>query len=948
MNEKGVSYEADPDQKYEGLTEKHKALKSQLEEAILQYIRDEKSKPVTIQGPYGSGKTQLLYHLFKFSWENGGVGIYTHLERILPPPPHEMGPEDYAEHLKKIVNDEIQLLRNGESKLMTGKVKDYAVSSIKKIGSNNNPIVLFVDEVEQQYKLLDRRVNTDDHSPMRAVIARVNNGEAGFYLVLAFAPVSFYEFSKGEAQTGRYLPMILPIVEPKTFRAFFGEIGNLIWWMGRGRYRGVSRIQDVFTANVANIKELSKKELLDVCRNIGPIGGVNALEFENIEDIYDWKNFRDFLVHLEPKDDGGEIHSANIKVVTKCLLYNAKKHNLNDVLEKSLKDSKVSKVTEISYYFSVILDAISTSDEKIPLFNESDDWKELLSIVEEIILEFEGEDRLPLEDLKRLLNNVSDFYFNIRRNAENIGELKEGSCINPTFLHTLFPFPICSPNLTSDKKIEKQRENLGDQTYLGREEHDGVSVFFFLNEDRIKEYLSQESKSFLKETKALVAVNLGKGKETEIPKLSQWLRNQGRLKIITPGGILSDFLVSFFYWMKSEKKENLPITTMSGKLEENQSIPEKDKARKIAYYNSRIKEYFNRELPKVPTPRYTLIDKTGFEDFKIGRVGLVPEITGFAFVEGKNDIESVYKFRQDFEKTQFIRKKSTDKKTGIPTAVENLVVADKKTKNPTLGAVLRRISDSFREHLPDLTEVAKETSKDEFVTIPADDDSERIFEGIYLYLKEWRDPSKAKEKFQGAKNSWDELTKRVDELTKKISAFEQTINNNLLLTHSLEADKTIIRSIGETLTDCQNKISPYTKFLLSIFIDKTGEVGEPKLNEIEKKFGEFQNSIKDTIVEYKSTLGDIKTFEKDTFEWINRKELKLQQEFQQNFEDICQDFTKGGKIDLDNVPEADSFIESVGEIVNELQTLQEINESVRQCKIKAQEINKKLKEWEAK
>jgi hypothetical protein len=161
-------------------------------------------------------------------------------------------------------------------------------------------------------------VVTDDNSPMREVIARINNGASGFYLVLAFAPVSFYEFSKGEAQTSRFLPTILPIVEPMTFRTFFGETGNLIWWMGKGRYRGVSRTQDILNANISDIRKISKKELFEVCNNIGSIGGVPALEFENIEKVDDFDTFRDFLIHLEPNENGGEIHSGPTKVVTKC------------------------------------------------------------------------------------------------------------------------------------------------------------------------------------------------------------------------------------------------------------------------------------------------------------------------------------------------------------------------------------------------------------------------------------------------------------------------------------------------------------------------------------------------------------------------------------------------------------------------------------------------------
>ena len=892
---------------------------------------------------YGSGKTQLLYHLFKSTWEKGGVGIYTHLENIIPT--QKIGPLKYADYLKELVNEEVDLLRKGKSKLMNGKVRDYAISHMKQI---NSFIALFVDEIEQQYKSLDETVETGDHSPMREVMARVNNGEAGFYLALAFAPVSFYEFSKGEAQTNRFLPIILPITKPETFRSVFKEIGigNLIWWMGRGRYRGILRTQDIFTDNVPNINEISKKELQDVCYYMGSIGGVPPLEFESIERIDDFSIFRDFLIHLEPKESGGEIHSGNIKLIKKCLLYNNEKDNLNNILEKSLKSSEISKVTDISYYLSIILDGLSTSDGKIPLFINSNDWKELLNMVEDIILEFEGENRLPSEDLKRLQDNITNFSYEIRSNAESTSDLKECYCITPTFLRTLFPFPISSPNLLTDKKIEELRETLGDQTYLGKEELNGRYVFFFLNENKIRNYLVQESKSFLKETKVLVAVNLGKEGNVAMPKLSQWLRKEGRLKIITPTRILSDFLVSFFYWMRNEKGESIPISSLFEKLTESQSIPEKEKARKIAYYNSRVREYLNSELPKLPSSKYILSDKTGFDEFKDRRLGFVPEVIGFSFVDSKNDREAVYKFRTYFEKTQFIREKSTNKKTGVTSAVEKLVVKNKQTKGITTGVVLRRISDSFNKHLPNLTEVVDETSKDEFVTIPADSDYEQIFKGIFLYLRDWKDSSKAVEKFQKTKDNWGELTSRIDSLSKKMRDFEELTDENISLTHSLEADKTIIASVGKMLDDYKNKISPYTKFLLSTFIEKTiEEVVEPKLNEIEKRFGDFQYSIKDKIERYKSAFKSVEDFEKDTFLWLNKHKDDIQSEFEQEFEGVCQDFTRSGKIDLESVPDTESFIKGVEEITGELQVLWEINESIKQCKTKAQKINKKLEEW---
>ncbi len=942
MEDKIISYEADLDQKYETLTERHGNIKRDLEAELSLYLKEKKAtKPITIQGPYGSGKTQLLYHLFKFTWENGGVGIYTHLEKIIPI--DGMGSESYADYLNELLNKEIDLIRKGESELMRGRVRNYAVNYMGKISNSDNSIVLFVDEIEQQYKLLDERVRTDDHSPMREIMARVNRGDADFYIVLAFAPVSFYEFSKGGAQTDRFLPKILPIVQPKTFRKIFGGIGNLVWWMGKGRYRGVSRIQDIFRLNVPNINKISRKELQDVCRNIGSFGGVPALDFESIEKIDDFDNFKDFLIQLEPKKGRGEMYSGNIKIIKRCQIYDRKNHDLNNILEKSLRSSGASKVTDIAYYLSTLLDALSTSEDRMPLFTDPDDWKELFNLAEDIILEFEGEANLPLEDLTKLRDRVSDFSYNIRRNAENAILSEEGYCITPGFLRTLFPLPISSPNLTTEK-IEKQRESLGDQTYLGREEHDGISVFFFLNEDKIRKYLVQESKSFLKETKALVAVNLGQEEEFNVSKLARWLQKEGRLKVITPRGVLSDFLASFFYWIRNEKQESLPVARLSEKLVENQLVPEKDKARKIAYYNSRVKEYLDSELPKPPPAKYILRDKTGFDP----KIGFASGVMGFAFVDNKNDWEAVYKFRSEFESTQFVQAESSKKQTGVPTALENLVIEDKRTKTISTGAVLKRVNDSFDKHLPDLKDVVEEISRDDFLTIPADEDSKLIFEGIFLYLKEWEDTSKAEEKFQEEKSNWDGLISQINKLSAKIKEFEKSTDENILLTHSLEADKTKIASIGKILAEYQTKISPYTKFLLSTFVGRTIAVAEPKLNEIDKNFQGFLYRVGDEVKRYRSNLNNIEAFEKDTLEWVNESKDKIRDKFRQKFKEACQELTKGGKISLENVPDVTTFTESVGEIADELQMLGEINEGIKRCKTKAWEINEKLRKWEAK
>ena len=79
-----ISYEAGLDRDYLALTDKHKSIVVTIESALTAFIQHGKAKPITIQGPYGSGKTQLLYHLFKYVWDKGAIGIYTHLEKLVP------------------------------------------------------------------------------------------------------------------------------------------------------------------------------------------------------------------------------------------------------------------------------------------------------------------------------------------------------------------------------------------------------------------------------------------------------------------------------------------------------------------------------------------------------------------------------------------------------------------------------------------------------------------------------------------------------------------------------------------------------------------------------------------------------------------------------------------------------------------------------------------------
>jgi hypothetical protein len=628
-----------------------------------------------------------------------------------------------------------------------------------------------------------------------------------------------------------------------------------------------------------------------------------------------------------------------MKVIKKCRLLGPQ-HDLYSLIEKQLSASKIAGGSDIAYYLTLILDALSNSKHETPLFTEAEDWRELFNMVSDITLEFEGQERMSSIDIEKLRTD-QDFIFNLRRDAENQAPVQDGYCLSPRFLRSLFPFPISSPNLVN-KPITTQRETLGDQSYLAKEELNSVSIVVLLNDDKVREYLTLHATEYLEETKSLLVVNLSEKEFTELPNIAGWLKKQGRLTIANPRGILSDFLVSFFYWMRIERGVSLPLSSLSRSLADGESAPDREKARKIRYYSSRVRDYITAEKPPLPTPKYILRDQTGFD----GKIGFFQQVLGFAFVDNKLDWEAVYKFRLSFEKTEFLRLESNKKGTGVPTALPGLVVETKGT--PSQSAMLRKLNDNFSKYLPEIKEIIKELDRDKFTCIPTEDSAKIAFNALYYYLKEYSDPSAAIEKLRDTKTKWEDLINRIKTLSDNMRDIEKLLGRNVVLTHALESDQAKLIEISKTINEYENKISPYTKFLLSTLMVAIMGILETKLNELEKRFREFKDGIEDEINRYQVTLDGINSYDSDTFEWVNKSQVALKNEFGTELRNACQQFAPGGRLNLENIPDPEPFVEQLGLLSDDLELLSDINECVRLSKTKAKEISKKLQAWEVK
>ena len=69
--------------KWTSLSEEHSEVQRKLQESIRYFIEGKKVTPTCIVGPYGVGKTELMFDGFRYAWKNGIPAFYTTLREIL-------------------------------------------------------------------------------------------------------------------------------------------------------------------------------------------------------------------------------------------------------------------------------------------------------------------------------------------------------------------------------------------------------------------------------------------------------------------------------------------------------------------------------------------------------------------------------------------------------------------------------------------------------------------------------------------------------------------------------------------------------------------------------------------------------------------------------------------------------------------------------------------------
>jgi len=531
---------------WEDLTDEHEDRRESVESNIDTWP-DDIAQASYIIGAIGAGKTQLLAHLFKYAYvEAGKPALYVTMGQLLDEVATEIGypaetdvlsQEQLHEVIETIairrLSDIRNKLENGEEferndyLMDSGRISDLDIyaetlglsrSEFEEIVSNEEEIILIVDEMEESYDRLGEMV-AQTTGPLREVVERVENRDSSFYLLGGFGYASVHEL--GEAEYRRIDPVTLPIIRPQSVRDVLGaDISatrkNFVWWMSRGRpgwleianegydmggqhvsgsYENLAEIPNLAMSRVdivameeleEYVSDLGTEERDQTAYTIFRPAPVNVTEVDGLEN--------DALQSSNPLllADSGLVE---IDAVIEAFLDGAQR--LDEYEDSQVSDQIVRR------YLVRILRAIASDEEELvfgattmPVFQQGTICKErmlepLAERIHDIALEESGEQeqetvdflyelaqylqRTPPEDLSNEFAEFFDLF-------SGDGESDDGLYIGPGLrtLITVFPSLITNPRLnfaemglSETKQFERLVESLGNNV----ETHETLTEF---------------------------------------------------------------------------------------------------------------------------------------------------------------------------------------------------------------------------------------------------------------------------------------------------------------------------------------------------------------------------------------------------------------------------------------------------------------------------------------
>lgn len=235
-------------------SQKHRKLSDYIDKTINQYADSvDNAESIAVVGPYGSGKTQFVYELFRRSWRQGIPAVYVDFQYVIDQYKQASTDKSFSNWVVDKISKQANKIIDGEDAEWAPEFpsekskKEFREQYIDDADLLDDRYTLLVDEVEQEYKILNEEIGTDDENPLRDTLDKLRP----VLNVWCFGLVSAYEIL-GEADIRRFTDeKRIPVMDIKSTREQFEDsslpdsLVNGIWWLSRGRTGWAAKISKI-------------------------------------------------------------------------------------------------------------------------------------------------------------------------------------------------------------------------------------------------------------------------------------------------------------------------------------------------------------------------------------------------------------------------------------------------------------------------------------------------------------------------------------------------------------------------------------------------------------------------------------------------------------------------------------------------------------------------------
>ena len=830
--------------------------------------------PIALTGPYGQGKTQLLLHGVKYAWEEKHIpAIYTTLDKLIPD--KELGPVDYAKWLDERFQEELNAIAEGrydDLKLMArSDVIDYIRSLPRhREIARKKVAIIFIDEFEQAYGRLLETVKTNDRAPMRHWL------DVSKYLPIgAFASHSFYELVSGEAERRRWRVKRIPPISPEALRKYDPQLGNIVFWLSRGRPGHAFRIFHFLRDE--NI--LDKPRELTKLNELGDIAGVPLIDVDVFRTLSD--ELMRYCLELWPHESLTHLNRPTKGLISGWIV--ERNYLLERIMEQLVESiggigrDRGNILERFRNYLAIVLDGVSDVSNRCILPIPQRYGAELLILLEiacNLFLEFVG-GKDDIMFANTILEQLEDETWRIsfiagltsKFGAIYQQKVQQGVILSYKLLRELFPMPTSAPIYGGWPSSDRAREWIEGQPIrhyvamnLRRTERGNIYFLYFTSEERLRVFLeSEEINKYIRPDRGLVCVLLsGVWTRKGTRGVASWLRNKGRLRIESAPKLIGDFLLcAIAEGIRDGKRAELIDERVGLRrfLEEraNNHIMrgEKSIARKISYFLHRLNDFEDGIADEMG--RWLDLDRYQPDDLEraiahryiLRYKEVFPDVVGAAFLGGKA-LRVLFKLKQVFEDEVF----SGFKYRGVLREV-----IFRRSGQAVLGPI-----SHIRDHYDRLLEefklyLVEYLQEDEFIKLaPTKEWAQLILKGIYRYLKS-RDVSD--NELIKIRNDIDILVKDIEDLIRKrteISSktrLDEDIQIQVKPLYS-EAFKASLLNLSSLIEEACGVEEAYARWLLKNIV-------ESALQRIREKVQREEALLQDVMSRLRTYAEQIKT-----------------------------------------------------------------------------------------